>query len=318
VRDSLFGFDVGGQSVKAVVTDDRACITARGRRPTGDATTVESLAASIDELLGEVSRGQRPERLGVGIAGVVGRSGRLAGSPNMPRLTDRPIASELSSLLSAQVTVENDANCAAVAEGWHGAAQGLSDYLVVTLGTGLGSGLVLGGALYRGATGYACELGHSVVVADGRPCGCGNRGCLEAYASEAALRTMLRERGDDLTKAVVARVQQHGEGYTQALYALADGVIPDASLTRRASDVVEEMIRILGIGLASAVNVLDIDTIVLAGGIAPAVVRRIDRLRSAMGGALFARTVKDVAVLASVHGEDAGAIGAARLSGRAL
>lgn len=318
MADTSIGFDVGGQSVKAAVVDDCARVIARGRRKTGSDTTVHSLAAAIDELLGELAGRDRPRSLGVGIAGVVGVSGKLQGSPNMPALTGRPIAEELSRTLGTRVLVENDANCAAYAEGWNGAADGIDDYMVVTLGTGLGSGLVLGGSLYRGTTGYACELGHAVVVAGGRLCGCGHRGCLEAYASEAAIRTMLVERDDELTAAVLARVGDHGEGYTQALYALADGAALDSTVARMAAAAADRMIAMLGIGLASAVNVLDIETLVLAGGIAPAVVGRMDGLRRAMDGSLFARSVDAVSVLASVHGNDAGAIGAARLAARSL
>lgn len=315
---TLIGFDVGGQSVKAAVIDDRAQVIARGRRTTGSGTTVESLAAAVAELLDELADGRRPEALGVGIAGVVGMTGRLEGSPNMPALTGRPVAQELSALLDTRVVVENDANCAAYAEGWYGAADGVSDYMVVTLGTGLGSGVVLGGSLYRGTTGYACELGHSIIAVGGRVCGCGNRGCLEAYASEAGMRAILVEREDELTAAVLERVAHDREGYTEALYALADGAASDSSIELMARGAVDDMIRILGAGLASAVNVFDIETLVIAGGIAPAVVGRIDDLRRAMDSALFARSVEAVSVLPSVHGIDAGAIGAARLASESL
>ena len=315
---ALIGFDVGGQSVKAAVVDDQAKVAARGRRVTGVDTTVESLASTLVELLDELVDGRRPPALGVGIAGVVGTTGRLEGSPNMPALTGRRVAQELSDLLGTRVVVENDANCAAYAEGWHGAANGESDYMVITLGTGLGSGLVLGGTLYRGSTGYACELGHSIIVAGGRVCGCGNRGCLEAYASEAAMRTIIVERADELTEAVLSRVADQGEGYTQALYALAESDVADPSVVLMAGGAADDMIRMLGIGLASAVNVFDIETIVIAGGIAPAVMGRIEDLRRAMDGALFARSIDAVSVLSSVHGNDAGAIGAARLAGESL
>lgn len=316
--EALIGFDVGGQSVKAVVVDGSARVTARGRRVTGADTTVESLAGAIGELLDELVAGERPRSLGIGIAGVVGTSGDLEGSPNMPALTGRPIAQDLSRLLGARVVVENDANCAAYGEGWLGAADGLDDYLVITLGTGLGSGVVMGGSLYHGSTGYACELGHSIVAAGGRRCGCGNLGCLEAYASEAAMRTILVERDDELTAAVLARVSGNGEGYTQSLFALADGVGEDATVRQLALAEAGTMIRMLGIGLASAVNVFDIETLVLAGGIAPHVVERIEELRGAMATALFARSIDSVSVIPSIHGNDAGAIGAARLGGESL
>jgi glucokinase len=289
-------------------------VLSHAKRPTGRDTTVETLTASLAELLAELGGASRPERIGVGIAGVIGRDGVLRGGPNLPALIGRSIAAELSAGLGTTVIVENDANCAALAEGWHGAADGVEHYLVVTLGTGLGSGVVLDGRLYRGATGYACELGHSIVAAGGRECGCGNRGCLEAYVSEAAVRSVLAERGDALNDAVRVRADRNAEGLSQALFEIAAGDGEGLERAGEARAIVLEMIEMLGVGLASAVNVLDLETIVLTGGIAPAVLARLEPLRAAMARALFARAAERVAVLAGMHGQAAGAIGAARLA----
>jgi glucokinase len=152
-----------------------------------------------------------------------------------------------------------------------------------------------------------------VVVAGGRRCGCGNLGCLEAYASETAMRAVVAEREDALAQAVRERVAANGEGYTQALVALAEGGAADRAIREGAAGVIDEMVRILGVGLASAINLLDLETVVLAGGIAPAVLERVTRLGASMDSSLFARSVDRVGILAGVHGDDAGAIGAARL-----
>jgi glucokinase len=235
--------------------------------------------------------------------------GILAGSPNLPNCVGVSMREVLSSGLGRRVVVDNDANCAALAEGWiGGAAEGRANFLLITLGSGIGSGLVLGGELYHGATGYACELGHTIVSANGRLCGCGNRGCLEAYVSESAVRSFVRDSKDPAAAAIARAVAEEGLGYAQALFAIAERG------DRTAAETADEMIELLGIGLASAINLLDVPTIVIGGGIAPAALAREKRLRAAMATALFARPVSAITILAARRGNDAGAVGAARLA----
>lgn len=306
---TFHGFDVGGQSVKAALVGGNAEVLARGRRETGLETTITSLAASIRELLEEIDPGGTPPAVGVGLPGVLGPDGRLAGSPNIPHLLGSAIEAELAAALGCKVRVENDANCAALAEGWCGAADGRDHYLAITLGTGLGSGLVANGALYHGETGFACELGHAIVERNGRLCGCGNRGCLEAYVSETALRAIVAGGSSGLREAVEARMAS-GEGCAQAVFTLARTNEPAAA---DAAKIATDAVDALGVGLASAVNVLDVQTIVIGGGIAPAIEMRLDELRAAMDAALFARSIEQVDVVMGKHGGDAGAIGAAAL-----
>jgi glucokinase len=261
-----------------------------------------------------VSRSAPPEceiaeTIGVGIAGVMASDGVLAGSPNLPRLVGTQVRDALSEGLRRAVVIDNDANCAALAEGWYGgAADGCSDFLLVTLGSGVGSGLVLDGALYHGATGYACELGHTIVVAGGRQCGCGNRGCLEAYVSETAARSLAAEAGGALSAKVEKLVTERGAGHAHALFTLAEHG------DETAAGVIRGMITMLGAGLASAVNLLDVPTLVLGGGIAPGVLDREAQLRTAMAAFLFARSAGAVTIVGARRGADAGAVGAARLA----
>lgn len=313
-RRAWLGVDVGGQSVKAVLLGDGGEQLAEARKPTGRRLKAAGLIEAVAAVAGELSA-QAPgefrvsDALGIGVAGVMSSDGVLRGSPNLPALAGTAVRKTLADGLGRPVFVDNDANCAALAEGWRGgAAEGRADFLLVTLGSGIGSGLVLGGELHHGATGYACEFGHSIVCADGRLCGCGNRGCLEAYCSESAARALVDEAGGELAARIEALVAERGWGRAQALFALA------TDEEAAAAALVDGMVRMLGIGLASAVNVLDVPTLVLGGGIAPAVLEREPRLRAAMQTALFARSVETVAILAARHGADAGAVGAARLA----
>jgi len=306
---SWAGFDVGGQAVKAVLVDERGNIVARGGRATGLETDVRHLAAAIGSLADELSATATvADAVGIGLAGVMGADGVLHGSPNLPRLVGRPVQRELEEILGRATIVDNDANCAAFGEGLGGAADGVASYLLITLGSGIGSGLVLGGELHHGATGYACELGHSVVCSKGRLCGCGNRGCLEAYCSETAARALVAEASERLRAAVIADVSERGHGHAQSLFERADGGDDEARA------ITADMIEMLGIGLASAVNVLDVTVLVIGGGIAPGVLARKDELLAAMDASLFARDAASLTVVAAARGGDAGAVGAARLA----
>lgn len=321
---AALGFDVGGQSVKAVLVSGAGDVIARATAPTGEATGPAELADTISslraQLLAEaagpeaagrrVAQQARPLPVGVGVAGALDRQGFLRGSPHLPLLVGTRVGAALSSRLGAPVVVHNDADCAAMAEGWHGAADGCDDFLMIAIGTGVGSGLVLGGRLRAGASGYGCELGHMMVVHGGRRCGCGNAGCLEAYISETAARGLVGEGSPALQRRVEQRREARGGGFAEAVFGLGeegDGGDDEAEA------LAGRMVDVLGAAIGSIVNVLDLTTIVLGGGIAPGVLSRTDRLRQAAGGNLFARPASELRLVAASRGPLAGAIGAARL-----
>ena len=220
ISDALaLGFDVGGQSVKAVAVDHEGRVLQAATAPTGIATTPASLADALatlrDQLL--AATGHRGAfTAGCGVAGALARSGELRGAPHLPALCGVPLAPLLAARLGCDVALHNDADCAAIAEGWIGAARGARDFLAAVVGTGVGSGLVLDGALRTGPTGLGCELGHLMVVHRGRACGCGNRGCLEAYASESAARALVAEAPATLRGRVDARRGKRGGGAAEA------------------------------------------------------------------------------------------------------
>jgi glucokinase len=303
------GLDVGGQAAKGVAVDENGNLVARAGRPTGIRTDLEALVAVVRGIVDELSSARRVEqRIGIGVAGVFGREGVLRGSPNLPQLAGLRLEPLLAERLGRPVVIENDANCAALGEALDRAEPPVASYLLVTVGSGIGSGLVLDGELYRGVTGFSCELGHTIVAREGRHCGCGNRGCLEAYVSETAARAYVREASRRLQREVERTLVDPARGYARAVFALADG--GDAEAERIATT----MTAWLGTGLGSAINLIDVPTVVIGGGIAPGILKRRAPLIEALGAALFARSTDEVTILAATRGTDAGAIGAARLA----
>jgi glucokinase len=301
------GIDVGGQALKAAVVDDTGRVLDETSRPTGPSTSLDSVATLCAGVLAalECTPGVP---LGLGVAGCVTLDGVVKGSPNLPALKDVPLGELLAGRLGRRVCVDNDAHCHALAEGWTGAARGERHFVLITLGSGVGSALVLDGTVYRGATGFGCELGHLIFQPDGRRCGCGNQGCLEAYVSEVALRTRIADDVPRLAERVEGRVAARSCGYAEALFALADsGDVDAAGLGGR---LCEEF----GIAIASVVNLFDVELIVLGGGIAPAFLARAGRVRESMARALFARSETAVRLVPASAGVSAGAVGAARMA----
>lgn len=301
------GFDVGGQSAKGVLVDENGFVLAKTRVATGRETTPQSLATSLRQSLRQLSTASSASTLGLGVAGFFDQQGRLEGSPNLPLLVGQELLAPLERALGLKVLGDNDAHCAAIAEGWKGAASGCSDYLMVALGTGFGSALVSAGQLYRGTTGFGCEVGHTVVERGGRLCGCGNQGCLEAYVSEVAIREQVGEIGGTL-KAQLMEGEPQKSGWSKPLFDLA-GAGDKAAL-----GLVEQMVETLGAGLGNAVNCFDVATIVVGGGLASGVLRHPESLRRGLATSLFARRCEEVHVLEALCGPWAGAIGAARLA----
>ena len=187
------GVDVGGTKIAAGVVDEDGTIVTTSRResPASDSEAVES---TIAELVLELKKEHAIEAVGVGAAGFVDvRRSTVLFAPNIA-WRDEPLKAELERLTDLPVVVENDANAAAWGEFAFGCGKDVDDFLLVTVGTGVGGGIVLDGQLHRGAFGVAAEIGHFRVVPNGRPCGCGNLGCWEQYASGSALVRDAQER----------------------------------------------------------------------------------------------------------------------------
>jgi glucokinase len=254
---------------------------------------VEEIERRIEQVVEELGR-EGVAGLGVGVPGAVRPDGLVIRSPNIPAWRDYPARTRLGRRLGLPVSVENDANVAALAEGWLGAGRGIADYLVLTLGTGIGSGIVLGGRLWRGDGGRAGELGHIAVDAEGAPCGCGARGCVEAYASAPALLRLARDQGleGDLPE-LVSRARE-GNPRAQAIFRTGG--------------------RALGTALANWFNLMDVRTVIVGGGAAPALEPMRPALEAVLDGRVYGLRAGDFRILPAELGADAGVIGAAKLA----
>ena len=294
------GIDVGGTKLVAatVAADGEVLERRRLRTP---ASAADRLVTSLHELADELG----PELpLGIGIAGLVTPEGVIRYGPNID-VRDLDLAGELGRVRASEVRVLNDASAATLGEQRAGAARGYEDVLLLTLGTGVGGGVVVGGRLVQGAHGFAGEVGHLIVFEGGRQCPCGNRGCLEAYSSGRALGRMAEERLADLDRASSLRGIEEVTGK-----AVSEAAASDDALAR---EVLAEAGHWLGVGLASLVNVLDPAVVLVGGGameraapamFPPAAVAMKERL---VGSAWREPPTLQRASL----GDDAGMIGAA-------
>ena len=306
------GVDVGGTKIAAGVVDEQGTIVATSRRES-PAMDSEAVEATIAELVLELKKEHAIEAVGVGAAGFVDvRRATVLFAPNIA-WRDEPLKAELERLTDLPVVVENDANAAAWGEFAFGGGKDVDDFLLVTVGTGVGGGIVLDGQLHRGAFGVAAEIGHLRVVPNGRPCGCGNLGCWEQYASGSALVRDAQERvaagGHDvagLLERAGGRVEDlNGPIVTEAAQA-GDPV---------AVELLAEIGRWLGEGIASLTAVLDPAVVAIGGGVSEAGDLLLDPIRTHFRANLTARAYRpELEIRRAELGNKAGLIGAADLA----
>jgi glucokinase len=300
----FLGLDVGGSFLKGAIVDPSGKVHERLHEPIAK--------RSIDELVGQLERaaatlaGRDGARaLGIGIPGIVEQeSARVRHAPNVPVLNGFALAEEMKKRTSLPTFLENDANAAALAEAWRGAGRGSQDQLFVTLGTGIGAGVVLGGRVWSGKSGYAGELGHIQVDPEGPPCGCGSRGCLETVAgiggwvrrAEGALAAGRDSslRGERLDPESIVRAARGGDGL--------------------ANEVVSGAARALGVGIGAALNLLNLDRVVVGGGVAAAGDFLLERIVAETKARTFAQVFADCSFRLAELGGDAGVVGAARVA----
>jgi len=306
------GLDIGGTKINGGVVDGDGVILVKGRKD----TPAHDPAAIVDEaadLIRELSTGLTIDAVGVACAAFINRSGSMVlFSPNLA-WRDEPLKQRLESVLDLPVVIENDANAAAWGEFRFGAAAEVDDMVMVTVGTGIGGGIVVDGVLLRGAFGVAAELGHMRAVPDGIRCGCGNRGCWEQYASGSALLREARE--------LVASGTPHAARLSE-LCAGDPAALSGPDITRAAAEGDPAAVELLadlgawiGEGMASVAAVLDPELIVLGGGVSEAGALLIDPALAAFRRQLTGRGHRPEArfALASL-GNDAGIVGVADLA----
>jgi glucokinase len=301
------GIDMGGTKIQGVaVKGDEVVAEAKVATPTGGVeAVVEAIVTCVRRLEAPASA-----PLGVGAAGVVEvDTGTLVQAPNLTGFDGPvPLGPLLAEALETQVTVDNDANVAVLAEHLMGAGRGSSDLLGVWVGTGIGGGLILDGRLRRGPGGGAGEIGHMALVGTNRTCSCGMVGHLEAIAGRSTMEAEARRR--------------HAAGTPTLMVELAGDKRMKSSVFAKALDagdavvieLLDEAVTALGMVIASAATLLDLDRVVVGGGLAEKLgVRFVGRIEQAVRSRLFVRN-SALRVVPAALGDLAGALGAARLS----
>jgi glucokinase len=306
------GIDVGGTKIAGGVVDENGTLIEE-LRVESPATDVPAIEAAIEKLVTELRTRHPNEAVGVGAAGYIDKARAVVlFAPNLA-WRDLDLKADLEHTLDLPVVVENDANAAAWGEFQFGAGHDVDDLLLVTVGTGVGGGVVLDGALYRGAFGVGAEIGHMRVVPDGILCGCGNRGCFEMYASGSALVREARHAaraGSLLAADLLERADGDPDAITGPLITQAaqDG---DAFATEQLSSVG----RWLGEGIASLTAVLDPAVVVVGGGVSEADELLLGPARAAFRAQLTGRGYRPMLEIRRARlGNQAGIIGAADLT----
>jgi glucokinase len=314
VTDGLaIGIDVGGTKVLGGVVDPSGTVLATARRD----TPADDVAKTLDfivEVTQELAKAYPVEAVGIGAAGWIDVTrSRVLFAPNLA-WRDEPLRERIADRVGLPVVVENDGNAAAWAEFRHGAARDAADSMaLITVGTGIGGGLVLGGQLLRGAHGMAAELGHVRVVPGGHLCGCGRHGCLEQYASGTSLVRYARDRAA-ADPASARRLLDLAGGNPEAVNGpLVTKAAREGDPAARAAFA--EVGRWLGSGLADLVNTLDVEILVVGGGVVEAGELLMAPARAEFVDQLAARGSLPVApVVAAQLGNAAGVVGAADLA----
>ncbi len=307
------GVDIGGTKVSAGVVDEHGEILDRERRDT-PGNDVDDTEDVIVDVVRTLAARNDVSAVGIGAAGWIANDrATVLFSPHLA-WRDEPLRAELSERIDLPLIVENDANAAAWAEYRFGAARDDVVVVCVTLGTGIGGGLVANGAVYRGAFGIACEYGHMTLVPDGRRCACGNRGCWEMYASGRALARDARELADESPMAAARMVELAGstEGITgPVVTAAAEAGDPAAQ------SICTTVGRWLGRGIANLAAVIDPSVFVIGGGVSAAGELLLTPAREEFAHTLTGRGFRPQArVVAAALGPDAGLVGAADLARR--
>jgi len=312
----IVGVDLGGTNIVAgAMPEDGsreiAFRTAPTRSSEGADAVMERMIRMIEDVIAATmaeTGATRADFLGVGV-GAPGPMDREKGivitAPNLGWKMV-PLRDKIEEATGLPITVDNDANCATLGEAWTGAAKGAKNVIGVTIGTGIGGGIIIDGRLYHGSSHVAGEIGHMTIDSTGRRCSCGNYGCLEAYASGTAIAERAREALAIETSGVLLDLcdRQLEKVTAQMVYSAAKQGDPVAI------DVVRETARFLGAGIGALLNVLNPEVVVLAGGVVNAGEALFAPLKAEVRRRAFAPAVNGCRIVPGLLGSSAGVVGA--------
>jgi len=308
-KELFVGIDLGATNIKGALVNVEGHILEEKSIPTevdGGVEHVMSRMMGVIRYLVSLAGKVPVTGVGIGCPGQVNvRKGIFHGGPNFPGWKDVPLVFEIERRIGIPVVIDNDANLAALGEYAYGGGKGVENMLLLTLGTGVGGGLILNGELYRGSSDAAGEVGHTVISLDGPLCGCGRRGCLEAYVGTKGILERLREKLEGGRRSVLSGKE---EVTPKDIGEAADGG------DEVAIEVLRETGELLGVGLANFANILNVEKIVIGGGVADAGELLLGPARERMEREVLKVVRESVRVVKAELGNLAGRIGAARLA----
>lgn len=308
MKEIVIAVDLGGTNLRTAAVDASGAILFRTRRetPTGDdfGEIVRAIVESADECRKNI-RDRRIKAVSVAVPGTVSvERGLIFKSPNLPCLNNLKLSAALEGELGVKTILENDANAAAIGENWLGASKGYADSIMVTLGTGIGGGVIIGGKILRGKDGTAGEIGHICVEPFGATCGCGSRGCVEQYASATAIVRLAKDLAAQYPS---SNLKENPRPTAYDVY------LAGAEGDALALEVFRQTGFYLGVALSGLINVLNPEIIVIGGGASAGRKLFLPHLQKTINLRAYREPAARAQILLSALGDDAGVIGAARV-----
>ena len=317
------GVDLGGSNLRVGIVDERGRLLEKLNTPVTELRSservIDRMCEHIQQLTSRYKSTGPLHGIGISIPGIIDLdTGILRESPNLPGWYDYPVRDEVERRLGTRVLLENDANAAAMGEFWIGAAREYDSTCMLTLGTGVGGGIIIKGALWHGMTGMAGEPGHMTVDPDGPPCPCGNRGCLEQFSGAAAIVRAANQAAASDDAPALAEAIERDEFSARSVYELAmKGDPPSQKIFERSG-------RALGIALASLINTLNLPIYIVGGGgsggwdaFSPYIFEEVEArsfvYRATLQSAAGVKPRPKTRITRAMLGSDAGIYGAARL-----
>lgn len=308
MKKIVIAADLGGTNLRMAAISADGEILKRGRRQTprskDSSAIVEAISQMANELRDALADELHPSVFAAAVPAVIdSANGLILHSPNLPELDGADFSSRLTGCLGLPIVLENDANAAAIGENWLGASKGLGNSICITLGTGVGGGIMIDGRILCGADGTAGEVGHICVEPNGPPCGCGGRGCLEQYSSASAIVRMSRELAGEYPDSVLVNAAELSSASVFAAGKAGDALALE--VFRRAGFY-------LGVVSASLINLLNPEAIVIGGGASAGWDLFIGETMKQIKQRAFQRPAERVKIVRAILGDDAGILGAAR------
>ncbi len=312
MKDKLIvGVDLGGTKIDAVLSDSCGNIKKRELKETRASEGPNAVIKRIVDAIKAVSSDSEIAAVGIGAAGIIDvKTGLITFSPNLPGWRNIKLKDILERELGVKTFVDNDATVAALAEHKFGIAVGCDHVVYVSVGTGIGGGIITNGQIYRGICGSAGEIGHMIIDINGPLCGCGNKGCWEALASGTALEREAKAKIAEGVKTSIPKyTKESGNKITaKGIYLAAqDG-------DRLAKELIEQLGYYLGVGLANLVNIFNPQLVVIGGGVSRMGDMLLNPARKTVRERAFELSAKAARVEISSLGYDAGPLGAVALA----